>query len=112
MSRWLALVVASLAVAGSLYGGLLVHRAFGVNRLWELPRHFDLCEIRYDRVTGFPDVPTARTLHLAPTIFRLPLPLPDVRPDAAGGTNGGCPSLVVLDLPDGGIEYAHVQGGP
>jgi len=112
MKPWLALVGLSLAIAGTLFAGLLVHRAYGVNLPWERPRHLDLCEIRYDLVTDFPDVPAADTLHLAPTIFELPLPLPDVGRDQPGGPYVRCPALVVLDLHDGPVEYAHVQGGP
>jgi hypothetical protein len=112
MKRWLALVGVALALAGTLQAGLLVHRAYGINLPWELPRHLDICERRYDGGFDRYPVPESRTLHLTPTVFLLPLPLPDLHPDDPSQPYGGCPALVILKLGDREIVYAPMQGGP
>ncbi len=110
MKRWLTLVAAALAVLGTLFAGLFVHRAYGINLPWERPKHLDICERRYDVVEGY-DAPEGETLRLSPTILSLPVPLPDLHPDESG-PYGGCPWLVILELRDREQRYAPVQGGP
>jgi hypothetical protein len=111
MRQWLALVGLALAVAGTLYAGLLVHRAYGINLPWERPAHLDICERRYDLAAGY-DAPEAETLRLAPTVLALPLPLPELHPDQGSRPYGGCPWLVVVELRDEELRYAPMQGGP
>ena len=112
MRRWFKLVGVSLAIVVVLQVGIAVHRAYGINLPWEVPRHLDLCERRYDDVAPFPVIAPSWMLTIEATLLNLPVPIPDVHPYDSHLPYAGCPGLVKLVIRGHDFYYAPMAGGP
>jgi hypothetical protein len=92
---------------------LWIHTAFGINAPWETPDFFHVCGREYRLGGEERDPRTVYTLTVNPTIFDLPIPMPDAAPIEGSLGWGGCPVQVVLERADGDhVVYAFIQGGP
>src|SRR4029078_13345505 len=99
----LAAPIPSLVAAGPVW----IHRTFGIELAWQTPDHIVVCDRRYKPVhPGYIAlIHVGTVLDLRPTVFALPIPLPDLHPFDSS-PYGGCPSAVVLHLDRGDRVYA------
>ena len=109
--RALLLLVTAVSVLGS-GTELWIHTNFGINTPWDTPRHLPVCGRRYDQGPPLRDPQTTYTFYVHPTVFDLPVPIPDVSPIPGVMNWGGCPLQVVLDTNHGEVVYGFIQGGP
>ena len=89
-----------------------MHAAFGIKVPWERPRFFHVCGREYRQGGELRDPATTYTFRIRPTVFELPIPMPDVAPIEGVLEWGGCPLQVLLELDDETVVYAFIQGGP
>ena len=108
--------LATLIIALVVFPGwtVWIHRTFGVELAWQAPKHIVVCDRRYKPVGQefLTLVRVGTVLDLRPTVFELPVPLPDLRPFDSGLPYGGCPAALVLHLARADLVYAPLEGGP
>lgn len=92
---------------------LWIHETFGINLPCETPDHFHVCGREYRLGGPLGDPSRTYTFTARPTVFDLPIPMPDVAPIDGSMEWGGCPLQVLLERDEGDVEvYAFIQGGP
>lgn len=79
-----------------------------------IPAVLDPCRPRrrYDQGGILRNPDTTYTFYVRPTVFDLPIPMPEVSPIPGVADWGGCPLQVVLERRDDVVVYAFIQGGP
>lgn len=109
--RALLLALIPVVILGAVTE-LWIHATFGINVPWDTPDFFHVCGREYREGGALRDPETTCTFWLHPTVFDLPIPMPDVAPIPGRADWGGCPLQVVLERKDGDVVYAFIQGGP